>query len=228
MITLKEDAIFIADSHYNHNNTILEAILKDIEAKHIKCSQLFLVGDIFDFLSDEISYFKITNNKMIDLINDISFHAQVIYLEGNHDFNLKNIFPNSTIIPRNQQPFTIKSNDKEILLSHGDIYMPITYSIYTKIIRNHFLLKFLNSIDINYWLTYRISNYLSKKEICKEYKDFKEFTTLRKELYDTDKFIIEGHHHQGYQDDKYINIPSLVCSKQYLIFKENRFNFVST
>ena len=59
---LKDEAIFIADSHYNKKNQEFKIILEKIKNSEIFCSQIFLMGDNFDFLSNEIKYFKNRNN----------------------------------------------------------------------------------------------------------------------------------------------------------------------
>ncbi|MBD3841030.1 MAG: metallophosphoesterase [Campylobacterales bacterium] len=225
MIKIKENAIFIADSHYNDKTKhLLLSLLKEILNDRIECSQLILMGDIFDFLAVEIMYFQNINHEAINLINEISYIKQVVYLEGNHDFNLKKLFPNSFVIPRDIQPIQATLNSQTLKLSHGDIYIPFFYNLYTSIIRNHFVLKFLNFIDFNYWLTYKISQNLMKKDICKPQKDFDQFVEKRIKIYKTD-LVIEGHFHQGYLSKNYINIPSLCCNKQYMVFKENQFTF---
>ena len=37
--------------------------------------------------------------------------------------------------------------------------------------------------------------------------------------------IIEGHFHQGYQSERYINLPSLACDNRYMIYQNNQFSF---
>lgn len=225
MVKLKNHAIFIADSHYNKKRVTLVKLLKDIESKNIECNQLFLCGDIFDFLCSQATYFKNINNSVIELINTISFHIEVIYLEGNHDYSLKPLFPNSLVVPRDSQPLVIQNNEKNIQISHGDIFTSITYNLYCSIIRNPLFLKFLNIIDINYWLTYKIEQGLMKKSICHHKDNFKSFTQKRLKEYGTDDLVIEGHFHQGYKDKHYINIPSLYCSNKYMVYKEKQFKF---
>ncbi|MCD8541207.1 MAG: hypothetical protein LRY22_00560 [Aliarcobacter cryaerophilus] len=52
------------------------------------------MGDNFDFLSNEIKYFKNRNKDIIELLNSLSDSFEIFYLEGNHDYNLSKIFPN--------------------------------------------------------------------------------------------------------------------------------------
>ena len=223
MFKLKEKVIFIADSHYNGTRDILLKLLYELDDNKIIVDQLFLMGDIFDFLSYEISYFKIKNKLVIDLINKISKKIEIIYFEGNHDFNLKKLFPYCLVIPRSKQPILIIYKNKHIKLSHGDIYTPFLYDIYTFIIRNTMVLKLLNSIDIKFWLTKMIEIKLSKKQICKKNQIFKAVIEQRIKQYNCD-LIIEGHFHQNILNDNYINIPSLFCDKEYLYLYNGKFS----
>jgi len=224
MIILENNAIFIADVHYNSNRTEVLSLLYDIKNKNIITNQLFLMGDIFDFLAQEIKYFININEKLIDIINELSKNIQIIYLEGNHDFNLKTIFPNIKVIPREKQPFLIKEKDKKIIsLAHGDIYTPFLYNIYTKIIRNYYILNFLNFIDKNNFITKKLEDKLKNKSICNKQKDFSNFIKTRVDKYNNKNMIIEGHFHQGLITSNYINIPSYACNKSYLLYKNNNF-----
>jgi len=222
LLSLKDDAIFIADSHYNKQRIDLKNILDDILCKKIKTSQLFLMGDMFDFLCDEVTYFKKTNQKIIDTINKLSLEIQIIYLEGNHDFNLEKIFTKCLVVKRNNQPLIIEQNKKFIAVSHGDIFTPNIYNIFTSIMRNRFFLKLLNLMDINNNISKYFEEKLIVKNICHDFEDFNKFAQNRLNLYkkyDDLSLIIEGHYHQGKEYDKYINIPSLACGNFYSLVK---------
>jgi len=119
---IQDNAIFIADAHYNRERLQLKKIFLMIQNETLCCKQIFLMGDIFDFLSSEIIYFKTINSDIIVLINQLSNTHEMIYLEGNHDYNLENIFPKITVIPREKQPLFISQENKQIALAHGDIF----------------------------------------------------------------------------------------------------------
>ena len=209
---IQDGAIFIADAHYSKKRQKLKKLLIKIKQGDIKVSQLFLMGDIFDFLSAEIEYFNKINSEVIQLINEISKKIEVIYLEGNHDYNLKEIFHNALVIPREKQPIQFNYKNKIIALAHGDIFTPKLYNFYTLIIRNSTLLKILNFIDISNWLTSSIEKSLNKKEKNYKFLNFEEFAKDRIKKYEKIKshIIIEGHFHQGKMYDKYINLPALL------------------
>ena len=221
-LSIKQDSIFVADSHYNQKNKQFLFFLKQIENKKIKTTQLFLMGDMIDFISGESKYFIMQNSAVIKLLNKLSNEIEIIYLEGNHDYNLKNLFPSIRVIKRENQPLYAKLNNKTVSISHGDNFINWKYDLYCKIIRNNIFLRFMNIIDINFFISKKIENALLKKNICHKIKDFNKLVEKRLENYSTD-IVIEGHYHQGetfyIKEKKYINIPSLCCQEKYVIIK---------
>jgi UDP-2,3-diacylglucosamine hydrolase len=192
------------------------------------------MGDIFDFLAGEITYFVTQNQEIIQLINELSQKIDIVYLEGNHDYNLEKVFPNVTIITRDNQPLVcefwdtskLESNLKtrKIVLAHGDIFTPFSYNFYTSIIRNKSFLKFLNSIDIANWLTKKVDNWLRNKKLIYEFEDFETFAIKRLLHYKYQKadLILEGHYHQGKSYKHYTNLPAFGISAQFVMFKNNK------
>lgn len=223
---LKDDAIFIADSHYNIKNQEFKLILQKLEQKEIKCSQIFFMGDNFDFISGESKYFIKKSREIIDTLNRLSNEFEIFYLEGNHDYNLQKLFPKIRVIKRESQALVLEFEEIKIAISHGDNFSSWHYNLYCKIIRNSYLLYFLNFIDINNFISKKIESTLLKKTICHTIKEFDKLAIRRLENYKED-IIIEGHYHQGksFKNDKkeYINIPSLCCQKSYTRFKNRIF-----
>lgn len=225
-LILKEDAIFIADSHYNKKNQEFKEILEKIEKKEITTNQIFLLGDNFDFLCNEVTYFKIINQDIINLLNNLSIRFEIFYLEGNHDYNLQKIFPKIKVIKRENQPLILKYEKKNVALSHGDNFINWYYTLYCKIIRNSMFLKFLNIFDVGFFISKKIEVALENKNICHTLSCFEELINKRVENYKED-IIIEGHYHQAktYKIDEkvYINIPSLCCQKSFTRFQNKTF-----
>ena len=225
-LSIKQGSIFVADSHYNQKNRQFLLFLKKLENKEIKTTQLFLMGDMIDFISGESKYFIKRNSEILELLNKLSNEIEIIYLEGNHDYNLKNLFPNINVIKRENQPVLGKLNNKTVSISHGDNFINWKYDLYCKLIRNTFFLKFMNFIDINFFISKKIENALVKKNICHKMKNFEHIVSKRIKSYKTD-IIVEGHYHQGdiynIDEKKYINIPSLCCQKSFTRFKNKTF-----
>lgn len=221
---IKNGAIFIADAHYNKKRENITDFLKQIKEKKIVTTQLFLMGDIFDFLCDEVDYFQEINHSLINLIDELSHQIETIYFEGNHDYSLEDTFPKVNLIPREQQPIYTQLNDKRIALAHGDLYTPKSYNIYCSVIRNPYLLNFLNIIDIKSYLSQIIEKNLQKKYLCRKQENFEQFIKKRIEAYQVD-LIIEGHYHQNYLSSSYINLPSFGCDTQYMQYIDDEFKF---
>ena len=225
-LNIKEGAIFVADSHYNEKKNQFLVFLEKLERGEIRTSQLFLMGDMFDFISGESRYFIKRNQKLIDIINRLSKEIEIIYLEGNHDYNMQVVFPDLLVVKRENQPLSAYYDNKSVQISHGDIFTPWHYNLYCKIIRNHPLLVFLNMLDFNYFISKKIYYALIKKDICYKMKDFDGFAKRRLKNYSAE-LVIEGHFHQGksYKEGniEYVNIPSLCCDNRYFKLEKKIF-----
>ncbi|MBW6488109.1 metallophosphoesterase [Sulfurimonas sp.] len=220
-----EGAFVVADAHYSHKRPELLAFLREIHSKKLSPSQLILMGDIFDALFGQIPMTHKKNEEAIELINKISLEIEVIYLEGNHDFNLKKIFPHVKTFPISLQPLACRFENKKVLLSHGDIEAPLGYRIYTAIIRSSIVLYLLRAVDFltKHSVSKRLDLYLGKKDDCREFVGLEKFIYKRLwQKYKCDYFV-EGHFHQNRTvemgDFIYINLGAFACNQRYFIVK---------
>ena len=222
---IKEGAFVIADAHYSSHRPELKTLLQEIDSGFLHPTQLILMGDIFDTLFGAIPYTIHVNKKMIELLNSIAQKLEVIYLEGNHDFCLNNVFKNIKIVPLGAQPLTCNYKNKTILLAHGDLGEDLGYKIYTSIIRNRFILALLKYIDIlgNHFILKKLDSYLQKKEDCNYFESFQEYITIRlgKRFLNSCDYFIEGHFHQNRSflvgNFLYINLAAFACNQRYFI-----------
>ena len=227
-IKLQEGALIISDAHYSPERAELFLLIADIYLKNLKPTQLILMGDVFDSLFGGIEYTYVNNQKIIDMLNKISLEIEVIYLEGNHDFNLKRVFSNMKIFTIKQQPLLCTYKDKKVYLAHGDFDGAFGYKVYTYLIRHPLVLFFLRVIDnlskhsiLNY-----VDSHLGKKDDCSEFTDFKNFIAKRiLGKYSCDYFI-EGHFHQNKQIDfdefTYINLAAFACNQRYFTVESSK------
>ncbi len=232
---LKEGAILIADVHFNENRQEFEKFLNLIKEKKIKTTQIILFGDIFDLLISQIKYTIKVNYKIIQQLDEIAKEIEVIYLEGNHDFNLKPIFKNIEVIPIFNQPLKFKFKKNQLLFSHGDINIGLNYKVYLNIIRNRTILFVLNFVDgklLKSKIIKSIFSWLKTKEVCKKFDTFSNFVTKRLKKFENLSnidFIVEGHFHQGksvkFNNLLYVNIPSFACEKSFFIIKSTLESF---
>jgi UDP-2,3-diacylglucosamine hydrolase len=228
-LNILDDALFVADAHDNEQRKCFYYFLKALLQKSITSKQLFLMGDMFDFITQESHYFIQQNQELIKMINTLSNTIEIIYLEGNHDYNLQLLFPKVLVVPREKQPLIAQYQNQKIALSHGDNFTPFSYNVYCAIIRNKPLLRFLNAIDFNFWLSKRIEKALSVKTICKPFKTFAQLVEKRIQNYQCD-VVIEGHFHQGgvytLSNTSYVNIPSLYCQQAYVQLSNKEFKTI--
>ncbi|MBQ6223824.1 MAG: metallophosphoesterase, partial [Campylobacter sp.] len=90
---IKSGAIFLSDAHANTNRANFRAFLQELNSLENENlpSQIFMLGDMFDFLANT-TYSQKFYEFEINLINEISKKCEIFYFEGNHDFNLAEIF----------------------------------------------------------------------------------------------------------------------------------------
>jgi UDP-2,3-diacylglucosamine hydrolase len=219
---IKEGAIFIADAHYPHHGEHFLTILKSLEYQ--TTPQLFLMGDIFDLLFGHNNYIQTFSQEAISLLKKISTHTEIIYLEGNHDFCLKELFPNIKVYTIQEQPVHFKLNNQNIYMSHGDRYKTsLIYRLYTYLLRNRTTLTLLRPFEkqiINHQM-----KKLKSKKICKHFMRYrKRFNSIIKN-YPKESLIIEGHFHQALFYKNYISLPSLACQKKVAIVQSGKLIF---
>ncbi|MDD5405950.1 MAG: UDP-2,3-diacylglucosamine diphosphatase [Sulfurovaceae bacterium] len=226
MVEIKEGALFVADAHYPHHGHEFMHLLHKIEIGEIITPQLFLMGDIFDLLFGHNKYIQSFSYKAISLLQKLSHKIEIHYFEGNHDFCLKNVFPDMTVYSRDEQPITMKLGNKKASLSHGDKYQTgFGYGAYCKLLRNKFTLNILKPFQKNI-INYQTGR-LSTKTICRKMPDFgKKAEAIMSHYKDAD-LIIEGHFHQAMKLGKYISLPSLACQKEIAIVKNGDIVFVN-
>ena len=223
-IKIQNGAFFITDAHYSSKHPALLDFLKAIQSKQLLPTQLIFMGDIFDALFGGVQRTSVLNEEAISIMNDLSTEIEIIYLEGNHDFNLKDIFPKCKVFKIAQQPLTCMYEDKKVILAHGDYDGVFSYKIYTALIRNRYVLKFLNMFD-TYILNF-LDQHLGNKDDCKELPWFDGFIRRRIEnKYDCDYFV-EGHFHQNkiinFDNSIYINLGAFACNQRYFIVESSK------
>ncbi|TLD85037.1 metallophosphoesterase [Helicobacter sp. MIT 11-5569] len=233
-IIIKENAIFIADSHHNnlYQNTLDSIFIELLESK--KC-QIFLMGDIFDFLVGPVTQSIKDNQHTLELLEKLSLKHEIYYLEGNHDFLLDTIpyFKKIHYFPLSKQPILCSFNGKISYLAHGDVFLGWNYKVFSKIIRNKFLITFLNLFSKILYpkITHFLQNRSIKKKNINQHfaQNFEKFSQERIIKYLSrlpilrDSYIIEGHFHLGIttrsREINYIGLPFFACKKKYFIVK---------
>ena len=133
-------ALFLADAHlvypddlnYRHFLTFLEGQLGHVDT-------LVLLGDIFEFWTGVQRRPFTAQRPALQLLKRFQERGtQIVYVEGNHDFNLAPYFadwPNVTVLP-DGGCFTL--GGREVFLAHGDLANPEdrSYRLLRKVLRS--------------------------------------------------------------------------------------------
>ena len=224
MIEIKENALFIADSHYPHHGDSFLILLQKLECEEIKTPQLFLMGDNFDLLFGYNDYIQTFSLEVIELLQTLSEKMEIHYFEGNHDFCLKELFPHMKVYSRDEQPVMFTLNEKKVALSHGDKYVTgFGYDLYCKVLRNKTILTLLKAFEKSI-IDDRMQK-LSQKNICHTFENFEMRVEKILEYYQNADLVIEGHFHQCKIIGKYISLPSQACQNKVAVIEEGKVVF---
>jgi len=225
MITIRENAIFIADAHYpTHGDTLLQ-VLQDIKSGEIVTLQLFLMGDIFDLLIGGVEESILPNQEVISMIESISRDIEVYYFEGNHDFLLDRVFSGIQIYRREQQPQYMQLENRRVGLSHGDRFsVGWKHDLMSRILRKQWIVKLIKRLKPD--IIEEKSAYLATKEICHEISHFETIANQIFDSYSDVDLVIEGHYHQAGEYGDYISLPSLACQGQVGVVRDGKVIFI--
>ncbi|MCV3453812.1 UDP-2,3-diacylglucosamine diphosphatase [Campylobacter sp. FU_520] len=199
--------------------------MQALKDKKIQTSQLFLMGDIFDLLIYEVKATHGFAKAYIDLLEELADEIEIIYLEGNHDFNLAKFFKNVKVFSIKQQPLLCEFQDKTLVkLTHGDIFLKPFLQFCLKSLRNHYLLFFLNFLNVisKEKITQKILKNQNKKQLIRKIPHFSALVKERLKHYNIG-FIIEGHYHQDvfleYENIKYLNLATFAYKESFFVVK---------
>ncbi len=237
-LVLQEGAIFLSDAHYSFKHTELLDFFKALRQQRIQTPQLILTGDVFDLLFGGIPKTVERNQKVVELINTLSDNIEIIYLEGNHDFNLASIFPAVTLFPIKAQPVLASYQRKKVFIAHGDFDGPFLYRLYTALIRNKVVLTALNVVNTltKQSILKALDRKLAQKDDCHKMTTFEAYISrhLSKVELNECSLFIEGHHHQDttFKVDEctYVNLPAFACGLGFMRLhagKLHKENFVA-
>jgi UDP-2,3-diacylglucosamine hydrolase len=220
---LRSGAILVADAHCAPWRTTFLDFLHALEHEEILTPQLILMGDVFDLLFGPIEATHLLNAEGIALLNRLSHKIEIVYLEGNHDFLLGDLFPRIRVIPRQQQPWITTFEGKTLALSHGDSSMGWGYGLYTFLIRSRSILGTLHALDRvgGGYIVRELEKAMKSKIHCKTIEKFETLVSerLKGQKLDGVDILIEGHFHQNKSFDfpglHYINLAAFACNERY-------------
>lgn len=226
-LTLKNGAIFIADAHENEGRKYFLEFLNALDNEKIHTPQLILMGDIFDMLVWQISATHNFAAPYITLLEKLANKGiEVLYIEGNHDFNVRQFFSKVKVFSLQNQPLFLQNESvirvesakftpnklefvgknaefKElsgVILAHGDIFLTPLLAFALKSLRNPFLLKLLNFVNqfVQGKISTRILAHQKKKNLFYQIDNFDKIARKRYTKYlSNNALVVEGHYHQN-------------------------------
>ena len=229
---INSDALILSDSHSQYNRMELIKVLQNLNPIP---SQIILLGDILNLLIGSIKSSIKQNQDALQVLEELSKKTKILYLEGNHDFNLSPILKNAMKIQRGVQPIICRFKCKYLLLAHGDIFLSKKYEIYAKVLRSYLLTLMLKIID---FLSFgRVYNYIAKKVQNKTIKIPNKSqidSVIQKRIIAYEKYmqkknikvdyVIEGHFHmkkrKKTKDFLYIAMPPYLYDKKIYTLNE--------
>ena len=183
------------------------------------------MGDNFDLLFGYNDYIQTFSSEAIEILQKLSKTIEIHYFEGNHDFCLKELFPNINVYSRDEQPIVFTLDEKKVAISHGDKYVTgFGYDLYCKVLRNKTALTLFKSFEKSI-IDNRMKK-LSQKDICHTFHHFETKVEKILEHYRNVDMVVEGHFHQAKVFGKYISLPSLACQEQVSVVREGKIAFI--
>ena len=140
-----KNIIFIADTHLKSSESstltkLKSSLLQSAPPYNVVC----FLGDIFELWLGHNSYFIKHYASFIDLCRQlIDKDIEIIFIEGNHEYNTKQFFTSSLGISCWKGDLNIKLNDKSVLLTHGDqlLNQGYLYNLFQLLTKNHYFTK---------------------------------------------------------------------------------------
>ena len=235
---MKKNIYFASDFHlgapnYNESRSREDRIVAWLNYIEPNCSELFLMGDVFDFWFE---YNKVIPKGFIRLQGKLAQMAdsgiKIYFFKGNHDMWVNDYFTKEIGIEIITDELKIERSGKKFYLHHGDGLGPgdAKYKFLRRIFRNpicHWLFSILPprlglSIANGWSGSSRIAS--DKKEVFlgeeNEWLAIYAKEELQKEHFD---YFIFGHRHlplniQLNENSRYVNIGEWLNYNSYGVF----------
>lgn len=246
-ILMTKNIYFASDFHLgspNHQESRKreDRIIRWLNAIESSCSELFLMGDIFDFWFE---YREVIPKGFIRLQGKLASMTdagiKIYFFKGNHDMWVKDYFTTEMGIAVISDELIMERNGKSFYLHHGDGLGPgdEKYKLLRKVFRNP-VCQWLFSIVppsiglgiANWWSgSSRLANKTEEAFHGEEFEWLAIYAKeqLQKQHYD---FFVFGHRHLPLEIDlngksKYVNLGEWINFNSYAVFdgKELTLNY---
>lgn len=132
--------IILSDLHlWGPEDPLYRALIRFMKETLKPGDNFIILGDLFDIFIGYKSVFWDKFKDLLELFRTLSqVGINIIYLEGNHDFLLSNVFKNCNNIEIMDSDFILNWDNRKFYLCHGDRINPndIKYKVFRFLIRN--------------------------------------------------------------------------------------------
>lgn len=201
----------------------------------VDASELFLVGDVFDFWFDYKTVVPKGFVRLFGKLAELSDSGiKIHYFKGNHDMWLNGYFEKELGFEIHSDNYEFEKNGKKFFVGHGDGKGPadIKYKVLKKIFRNSFFIWFFKWIHPDIGMAFaqfssKSSRYATgepKKEIFNGNENEWLVSYIKIKLKEKHRdFFIFGHRHLALDIEitetaKYINLGDWLHYNSYAVF----------
>jgi UDP-2,3-diacylglucosamine hydrolase len=224
--------IFFSDAHLGlgsreedrHKELRLVAFLRSVARK---AEHVFIVGDLFDFWFEYKTVIPKGHVRILGALAELRDRGVgITYVAGNHDFWLRDFFPEEMGIEVCLDPVERVLYGRRFLIHHGDglLRNDTGYRILKAVLRNRvniFLFSLVHP-DLTGWIarwSSRTSRHHTGKKVY-EGSDMVEFA--RQKIRDGADVVVMGHNHQShierYEHGTYVNLGDWIDENTYAVF----------
>lgn len=114
---------FVSDIHLsNKDKKLSDAFINFLNEIKGSCSQLFILGDLFEIWIGDDDDSEYINTIKSELLKFTNTGPDTFFMHGNRDFLIGEQFSKETGIKILSDPHQIEIDRKKVLLSHGDAF----------------------------------------------------------------------------------------------------------
>jgi len=224
---------FLSDVHLGLGNKEKEKakeklLVSFLDAIQSEAEKLFIVGDLFDYWFEYKTVIPKGHHRLLTKLADLVEQGiEINYLMGNHDFGMRDFFPEELGVTIFRDPISTTLGSKKFYIIHGDglAANDLGYRILRKILHNRFN-QWLYSLlhpDIGVSLAKLSSRKSRDYTAQKDYGDSDGMLTFAtqkiKEGYD---YVVMGHRHrpthQRIGNGYYVNLGDWIKHFTYAVF----------
>ena len=233
---------FLSDFHLgapDYNSSLIreKKVIAFLESIRHEASQIFIVGDIFDFWYEYKKVIPKGYVRLLGKLAELSDSGIPIHVfTGNHDMWMSGYFEKELNIPVYHQPKFFEWNGKKFFIGHGDGLGPGDhgYKFIKKIFRNPFCQWLFGQLHPSWGIG--LANYFSRKSREKTGTADEHFLgeekewliTYCREMLQKEHFdcFIFGHRHLPIdfilnEKSRYINLGDWITFNSYAVFDGN-------